>query len=118
VEAYQDVRELSRLILNVIEEGIRSGEFKSDTNPYLVRSAILGTIEHLVIRRVLLGKPEKLADSTDQLTELIMGGIVARREEKVLNLRISLGAEENPEGTVLLAEKKAKSPRPPKSQTK
>ena len=92
MEAYQDVRELSRLILNVIEEGIRSGEFKSDTNPYLVRATILGTIEHLVIRRVLLGKPEKLADLTDQLTELIIGGLVARREEKVWNLRISLGA--------------------------
>lgn len=118
VEAYQDVRELSRLILNVIEEGIRSGEFKADTNPYLVRATILGTIEHLVIRRVLLGKPEKLADFTDQLTELIMGGIMARKEEKVWNLRISLGAEENQEGTVLPAEKKAKSPRPPKSQTK
>jgi hypothetical protein len=55
MEAYQDVRELSRLILNVIEEGIRSGEFRSGANPYLVRAAILGTIEHLVIRRVLLG---------------------------------------------------------------
>jgi hypothetical protein len=43
---------------------------------------------------------------------------VARREEKVWNLRISLGAEENPEGTVLPAEKKAKSPKPPKSQTR
>jgi hypothetical protein len=108
MEAYQDVRELSRLILAVIEEGIRSGEFKSGFNPWLVRAALLGTIEHLVIRRVLLGKPEKLAELTDQLTELIIGGLLARREEKVLNFRISLGAEDNLEAATLITEKREK----------
>lgn len=108
MEAYQEIRELSRLILNVIEEGIDSGEFKADTNPYLVRAAILGTIEHLVIRRVLLGKPENLAELTDPLSDLITAGIVARKEDKVWNLRISLGGEEAPEGLVPPVGKKAK----------
>jgi TetR/AcrR family fatty acid metabolism transcriptional regulator len=93
-EAYVDVKEYFRIILQIIEEGIASGEFRADINPYLVRSAILGTIEHMVIRRVLLGKPENLADYTDQLTDLIIGGIGARKEEKVWNVRISMEPEE------------------------
>ena len=59
-EAYKDVQELSRILLQVIKEGMARGEFRSEIDPYLVRSAILGTIEHQVTRQVLLGKPENL----------------------------------------------------------
>lgn len=93
-EAYEDVREYFRIILNIIEEGIANGEFRADINPYLVRSAVLGTIEHMVIRRVLLGKPENLVEYTDQLADLIIGGISARNEEKIWNVRISMEPEE------------------------
>ena len=55
VGAYEDVRELSRILLNIVKEGIDSGEFRADINLNLVRAIILGTVEHLVIRRVLLG---------------------------------------------------------------
>ena len=36
-EAYQLIREVSRMITRVIEEGIAADEFKADTDPYLVR---------------------------------------------------------------------------------
>jgi TetR/AcrR family transcriptional regulator, fatty acid metabolism regulator protein len=89
-EAYKDVQELSRVLLQVIEEGIASGEFRSDFDPYLIRSAILGTIEHLVTRQVLLGKPENLVELVDPLTELIVGGIQAGNPGKDWNLRVVL----------------------------
>ena len=79
-KAYEDVKELSRVLLHVIEEGIASGEFRSDSNPYLIRSTVLGTIEHLVIRSILLGKPKNLAEFVDPLTDLIIDGI--KRESK------------------------------------
>lgn len=92
--AYEDVRELSRLILRVIEEGIGSGEFRPDVNPYLVRSVILGTIEHMVIRGVLLGVPEDLVASVDPLTDLIIGGIQREEKPKALNLHVSFPPQE------------------------
>lgn len=79
-EAYRDVQDLSRVLIRVIEEGMAAGEFRADLDPYLVRSVILGTIEHLVIRQVLLGKPEDLVALVDPVTDLIVGGIIPRGE--------------------------------------
>jgi TetR/AcrR family transcriptional regulator, fatty acid metabolism regulator protein len=89
-KAYQDVREVSRIILQILQEGIAAGEFKPDLNPNLVRSAILGTIEHMLSRRILLGKPENLVEFTDSLTDLIVNGIASKRSETVWNLQIRL----------------------------
>jgi len=74
-QAYQVVRERSRVVLRVVEEGIASGEFRAETNPYLVRSMILGTVEHLVIRRLLIGGPKELSQFSDALADQIIYGI-------------------------------------------
>ncbi len=108
VGAYEDVRELSRILLNIVKEGIDSGEFRADINLNLVRAIILGTVEHLVIRRVLLGKPESLVELSDSLTDLIIGGIKIRREEKVWNIQIRQEPEENKPPTELPSMKKRK----------
>ena len=89
-EAYQMVREGYRLILRVIEAGVASGEFKPDTNPQLVRALILGAIEHLVIRWVLLGRPENMADLVDPLTDMVIDGIRKETQVPKLDLRINL----------------------------
>jgi TetR/AcrR family fatty acid metabolism transcriptional regulator len=96
-EAYQDVRELAGLILRVVKEGMAVGEFRADLNPYLVRSAILGTMEHMVTTQVLLGKPENLVELADPLTDLIIGGIKTRDAAKVWNFSIDLGEGEKKE---------------------
>jgi TetR/AcrR family fatty acid metabolism transcriptional regulator len=88
--AYQDVKEMSRLVLRVIEQGVAKGEFRKNIDPYLVRASILGTIEHLVIRKILLGKPDKLEELADPLADLILQGVIARDSEKVINLRLTL----------------------------
>jgi TetR/AcrR family fatty acid metabolism transcriptional regulator len=95
-KAYNDVRELSRLILDVIEEGISSGEFKSDFNPYLVRAVILGAIEHMVIRHVLFGKPENLVGFVDQLTDLICSGITRLEEQRRWDLSVTVTPRKEP----------------------
>lgn len=82
-EAYRDVQDLSRVLIRVIEEGMAAGEFRADLDPFLVRSIILGSIEHLVIRQVLLGKPEDLVTLVDPLTDLIVGGISLRGEASI-----------------------------------
>lgn len=89
-EAYQTIREGFRIILSVIEEGIASGEFQEDTDPYLVRHVMLGAIEHIMIRRLLLGKPDDLLKYVDPLTDLVIEGIRKGGKPKALNLRIEL----------------------------
>jgi TetR/AcrR family fatty acid metabolism transcriptional regulator len=89
-EAYKDVQELSRVLFQIIKEGMVSGEFRSGIDPYLIRSAILGTIEHLVIRQVLLGKPKNLVELVDPLSDMILGGIRASEAGKVYRFSIQL----------------------------
>jgi TetR/AcrR family fatty acid metabolism transcriptional regulator len=74
-DTYQVVREWARLFVDIVKEGIESGEFKSDIDPYLVRSVILGTIEHSVISWLLLGRPKDLLALVDPLTDLVVEGV-------------------------------------------
>ena len=96
-EAYTYVREGSRIILRVIKEGMESGEFKPETDPYLVRSVILGTIEHILIRWVLLDRDENPVDSVDPLTDLIIDGIRAESGAKPMDFRVTIEPAEKTE---------------------
>ena len=89
-EAYQLIREVSRMITRVLEEGIASDEFKPDTDPYLVRAVILGTIEHSVITWLLLGRPQNLLELADPLTDIVIEGIRKDKQPKIMNLRLTL----------------------------
>jgi TetR/AcrR family fatty acid metabolism transcriptional regulator len=93
--AYRDVQELSRVIIRVIEEGIANGEFQEETNPYLVRSVMLGTIEHMIVRKILHGTPENPLEYVDPLTDLIMQGM-GRGDDQGWDLKISITPREAP----------------------
>ena len=74
-EGYHMVRKAAGILLGVIKEGIESGEFKSDIDPQLVRSMVLGTIEHVFFRWHLMERQEELPDLVDSVMDIIMGGI-------------------------------------------
>jgi AcrR family transcriptional regulator len=74
-EAYKIVQSAARITTQVLEEGIRTGEFRSDLQPHLARAMIWGTIEHLVIRKGLLGRPDDLLALADEITRTILNGI-------------------------------------------
>jgi hypothetical protein len=85
--------------LGVIREGMEEGEIRSDIDPYLVRSVVLGTIEHMVIRWVLLGKPENLEDFVDPLTDLVMDGIGSKQGPGPWNVRLTIEPAEQAPAT-------------------
>lgn len=62
-------------ITTVLEEGVASGEFKEDLNIYVIRSMILGTIEHMVTNWVMMGEPKDLPELADPLIDTIIEGI-------------------------------------------
>jgi TetR/AcrR family fatty acid metabolism transcriptional regulator len=89
-EAYKVVQASARLTTQVLEEGMQNGEFHADLNPYLVRAMIWGTVEHLIIRRSLLGEPKDLLALTEDITNTILKGIMVPKKETALNIHVTL----------------------------
>ena len=98
-KAYEVVRTAAQSLLNSIQEGIADGTFKKDIDPYLVRSMILGTIEHLFTRKHLLGKPSNIMEYIDPIVDLILSGITTRKDQKSISLHLHFA------GDTLLPEK-------------
>jgi TetR/AcrR family transcriptional regulator, fatty acid metabolism regulator protein len=91
-EEYQTIRKVARLLLDIIKEGIQSGVFRKDLNPFVMRSMILGTIEHICIRRHLLDVPTNLTDYIEPIVNLILDG--ARPRANLRKFRIDLQISE------------------------
>ncbi len=88
--AYELIRDIARLLLDCIREGIDEGVFKKDLDPYLIRSMLLGTIEHLCIRWHLLGVPDNIVAYVDPIINLIMDGMRAGDEGRTLSIHLSI----------------------------
>lgn len=88
--AYKVVQESARITTRVLEEGIENGEFDPNINPQLVRAMIWGTIEHLIIRKSLLGKPKDLKALAEEITNTILKGIVIPERDRALNIHVTL----------------------------
>jgi AcrR family transcriptional regulator len=84
------IRLAARQLLNCIREGINDGTFKSHLNPYLVRSMLLGTIEHMFIDWHLKEKPERtnILSMMDHFMDIVFTGI--RREKEDTFIKIEL----------------------------
>jgi hypothetical protein len=81
------------LILQVVKEGMEDGEIAPEVDVYMARAMILGTIDHVVTRRVLRGKPENLEVLVDPLTDMLMKSLGARLPKRAVTVRISLERE-------------------------
>ncbi len=77
-EGHKEIRKGIKNINSIIEEGIESGEFKKDINVYLVRSMILGTVEHLTTNWIMTGTPDQLLDYVDPIVDTLIDGIQNR----------------------------------------
>jgi TetR/AcrR family fatty acid metabolism transcriptional regulator len=106
-ESYKPVQEAADFILKAIQEGVKTGEFREDVDPYLVRSMILGTIEHLFFRWHLKGRKDDIQDFVDSMLSIIMSGIKTSEEAKPLQIFINM-ADRNVE-TMPAQEKSATS---------
>jgi len=78
-QGHLKIKKALRVITETIDEGIKTGEFREDINVYLVRSIIIGTIEHLVTNWLMTGKPEKLIDIVDPLVDTVLEGIQSKK---------------------------------------
>ena len=87
--AHAAIRRSAHRLLDCIRQGIADGTFKKDCNPYLIRSMLLGTIEHLFIQRHMQAEPQRQSDITellDPFIEIVLGGIRTASADKGVTL--------------------------------
>ncbi|HVN70420.1 MAG TPA: TetR/AcrR family transcriptional regulator [Desulfomonilia bacterium] len=106
-KAFEVVRDAARMLLACIQEGIVTGAFRKDTDPYLVRAIILGTIEHLCTRKHLQGQPENMLKQVDPMVDLILSGIKAPKDEQNVSIHLHLpGGLSSPEKIAIVPEER------------
>lgn len=81
-DAYKPVKEIAGILLGYIQDGIDEGIFKKGTNALLVRSMILGAIEHLCIRWLLLNESSDLMPLVDPIIDIVFDGIKTDQDGK------------------------------------
>jgi TetR/AcrR family transcriptional regulator, fatty acid metabolism regulator protein len=74
--AYELVRKYSDIVLAIIEEGIESGELRSDLPPRTLRQCILGCIEQACLTEIIFDRDISPDDLTEDLCEFIFSGVV------------------------------------------
>lgn len=93
--AHEAIRRSAHGVLECIREGIADGTFRKELNPYIVRSMLLGAIEHVFIQWHMEGRPERTPSSLnllDVLIDIVLDGIRSGREEPYLTLRLELAS--------------------------
>jgi len=91
--AHELIRRSAHGLMDCIRDGIADGTFRKDADAYLIRSMLMGTIEHLFIHWHMQGMPEKektILDMLDPFLELILSGIRTKREEQGLTINLKL----------------------------
>lgn len=73
-EVYSNVKRLYSYILDIIEEGRSSGEFRADLMPNLARDVFVGTMDHLVTRWLLKDRSYSLFDNLENIFDIVMDG--------------------------------------------
>ena len=91
--AHAAIRRSAHRVLDCIREGIADGTFRKGADAYLIRSMLMGTIEHLFIHWHMQGMPKReksIMDMLDAFLEIVLSGIRARKEETGLTLHVKL----------------------------
>jgi len=112
--AHAAIRRSAHRLLDCIRDGIADGTFRKDADAYLIRSLLMGTIEHLFIHWHMQGMPKReksIMDMLDPFLEIVLSGIRARREETGLTLHLQL-EDARALGKLLQAKGRLKKDRP------
>ena len=91
-KAHATIRRAAHILMDCIRDGIADGTFKKSINPYLLRSTLLGTIEHIFIQWHLQESSTKapIMDFLDPLMENMLEGIREKDQESGMSLRLNI----------------------------
>ncbi|PIP41669.1 MAG: TetR family transcriptional regulator [Desulfobacterales bacterium CG23_combo_of_CG06-09_8_20_14_all_51_8] len=77
-ETYQMVRKYAGLLMEIIEEGIESGDIRNDIAPSSIRQLILGAIEHCCLPAIIFDHKIDNDAMADNLCEILFHGITRK----------------------------------------
>ncbi len=75
---YSLVKRYSDIVLNIINEGLRDKEIRSDLPPMLIRHGIFGSIEQVCLSGVIFGRAIDPDALTEELCEFVFQGIARK----------------------------------------
>jgi AcrR family transcriptional regulator len=75
---YKLVKKYSVILRDIIEEGVKRGEIRSDIAPSFIEQMIFGSIEHVVLTGVIFNRELSPDTLTDNLCKFIFKGIEKR----------------------------------------
>jgi len=75
---YSLVKRYSDIVLNIINEGLRDKEIRSDLPPMLIRHGIFGSIEQVCLSGVIFGRAIDPDALTEELCEFVFQGITRK----------------------------------------
>jgi len=110
-EAHAAIRRSAHQFLDCIRDGIADGTFRPDADAYLIRSMLMGTIEHLFIHWHMQGKPQgekSIMDMLDPFLEIVLSGIRVKKEQQGLTLHLKV-EDAQTLGQLILEQKKAQT---------
>ena len=74
-DTYQLARKYTAFMLDLIKEGINSGELRDDLSPEFIRNVIIGGIEFICFTSVAFNRELSPDEMTDNLCSLLFKGI-------------------------------------------
>ena len=74
-ETYRTVKVYSRMILDLLKEGVDSGEIRNDISPTLMRQIILGGIEHACLPAIIFNREMDVDRLHGEVCHMLFNGI-------------------------------------------
>jgi TetR/AcrR family fatty acid metabolism transcriptional regulator len=85
-EVYANVKKLYSYLIDIFEEGLKTGEMKSDLDSRIARDIFVGTLDHIITRWLLKDMSYSLFDKLDNTFNLIVSAFKANRSNSTVNL--------------------------------
>ena len=71
-EVYSNVKKLYSHLVDIFEEGRKTGEMKPDLDPRVARDIFVGTMDHIISRWLLKDRSYSLFDNLESIFELLV----------------------------------------------
>jgi TetR/AcrR family fatty acid metabolism transcriptional regulator len=85
-EVYANVKRLYSYLIDIFEEGLKTGEMKSDLDSRIARDIFVGTLDHIITRWLLKDMSYSLFDNLDNTFNLIVSAFKANRSNSTVHL--------------------------------
>ena len=85
-EVYANVKKLYSYLVDIFEEGLKTGEMKSDLDSRSARDIFVGTMDHIITRWLLKDMSYSLFDNLDNTFNLIVSAFKAKRSNSTVHL--------------------------------